>query len=347
MKKLLLLFMLCLPLVGMAKDKKDNNNPKYLAGAVTMADGKVTFKKELRVSGADKHTIFVKLKDWAENRFKADEKMQGRTVYANEDEGVVAVMGEEYMVFSSSAFSLDRTRIYYQLVMNVSDGLCQLSMSRIRYWYDEARDGGEKYTAEEWITDKMALNKSQTKLLPICGKFRRKTIDLKDELFASATTALDVKVDWMNADARPVAVVPTVVELNAKGKLKAVEVAQLPANLAEVAEKGRLTLTSADGEEIEVKSESWAGVEKLDGKDVVRLLIDKSRIAANALLEQSESYKVSFYVKGSTNAVVIIECKKLGKEETTTEQLTAKGLKFDSSKQYVIYTGEITKVSMR
>ena len=24
-------------------------------------------------------------------------------------------------------------------------------MTRIRYWYDEARDGGEKYSAEEWI----------------------------------------------------------------------------------------------------------------------------------------------------------------------------------------------------
>ena len=41
-------------------------------------------------------------------------------------------------------------------------------MTRIRYWYDEARDGGEKYSAEEWIVDDMALNKSKTKLAPIC-----------------------------------------------------------------------------------------------------------------------------------------------------------------------------------
>ena len=34
-------------------------------------------------------------------------------------------------------------------------------MTRIRYWYDEARDGGEKYSAEEWIVDDMALNKSK------------------------------------------------------------------------------------------------------------------------------------------------------------------------------------------
>jgi colicin import membrane protein len=38
-------------------------------------------------------------------------------------------------------------------------------------------------TAEEWITDKEAVNKKNTKLLPISGKFRRKTIDRKDFLF--------------------------------------------------------------------------------------------------------------------------------------------------------------------
>ena len=67
-------------------------------------------------------------------------------------------------------------------------------MTRIRYWYDEARDGGEKYSAEEWIVDDMALNKSKTKLAPICGKFRRETIDLKDTLFKSIQDTLGNKV---------------------------------------------------------------------------------------------------------------------------------------------------------
>ena len=46
--------------------------------------------------------------------------------------------------------------------------------------YDEARDGGEKYSAEEWIVDDMALNKSKTKLAPICGKFRQRRAALPD-----------------------------------------------------------------------------------------------------------------------------------------------------------------------
>ena len=347
MKKLLLFLMLCFPLAGMAKEKKDNSDPKYLAGAVTLTDGKVVFTKDLKVPGADKHSLFVEMKEWAERRFKPDGKLQGRVVYADEDEGVIVVSGEEYLVFSSTALSLDRTRVYYQLVINVADANCKITMSRIRYWYDESRNGGEKYTAEEWITDKMALNKKQTKLAPICGKFRRETIDLKDNLFASAAVALGLNVNRVDANARPVAVVPTVVELNANAELKTVTVAQLPTNLDEVAANGRITLTSAEGEEIEAKSENWVGIEKMFNKDVACLLIDKSRIAANALLEQSETYKISFYVKGSNNAVVVIECKKLKKEEMTADKLTAKNLKFDKNKQYIMYIGEVTKVSMR
>lgn len=55
-------------------------------------------------------------------------------------------------------------------------------MSHIRYYYEEKRNP-QRMKAEEWITDKEAVNKKNTKLLPITGKFRRKTIDRKDYLF--------------------------------------------------------------------------------------------------------------------------------------------------------------------
>ncbi len=349
MKKLLLMLMLCLPLLGMAKEKKDNTNPKYLAGAVTLTDGKVTFAKEFKVPGETKASLFSQLKDWAEDRFKPEGNLNGRVAYTSEEEGVIAVSGEEYLVFSSSALSLDRTRVYYQLVINVTDGSCKFTMNRIRYWYDEARDGGEKYTAEEWITDKYALNKKQNKLAPVCGKFRRETIDLKDNIFASAASTLGLNaLGNLNASTtQTVAVVPTVVELGSNADLKKTTVNNLPSNLTEVAEKGRITLTSADGEEIEVKSANWAGTEKSGNKWVANLLIDKSRIAANALMEQSNTYKVSFYVKGSSTPVVVIDCKKKDTEVMDAAKLKAKKLKYDKDKQYVLYTGEVTSVQMR
>lgn len=58
---------------------------------------------------------------------------------------------------------------------------------KIRFSY---REGKEKYTAEEWITDKYALNKSKTKLVRGLAKWRRKTVDFVDDLCVDITEAL-------------------------------------------------------------------------------------------------------------------------------------------------------------
>lgn len=108
-------------------------------------------------------------------------------------------------------------------------------MTRIRYWYDEARDGGEKYSAEEWIVDDMALNKSKTKLAPICGKFRRETIDLKDTLFKSIQDTLGNKV--LNNSQIAVAPAPGVTATpisNATTIVTATPVTPLPNRLSSV-----------------------------------------------------------------------------------------------------------------
>ena len=159
MKKILFLMLLCLPFIAMAQ-----TDPKYLAGAITMDDGKVSFKTEIQAPSLTKDQLYGTMLKWATERFKPEGKFNARVLYTNEDEGTIAAGGEEYLVFSSSALSLDRTRIYYQLFITCENGKCDIEMTRIRYWYDEARDGGEKYSAEEWIVDDMALNKSKTKL---------------------------------------------------------------------------------------------------------------------------------------------------------------------------------------
>ena len=315
MKKLLLILLICLPLTGIAKDKNDNSNPKYLAGAVTLTDGKVTFTKEIKAPGLSKQEIYKQLLDWATDRFKPDGKLNSFVAYTNEEAGEIAVQAEEYIVFSSSALSLDRTRIYYQFLIYAKEGICDLEMTRIRYWYDEARDGGEKYTAEEWITDDMALNKKQTKLAPICGKFRRETIDL--------TT------------------------LSATGELKTVSIDRLPSNLNELATQGRITLTAENGETIDIQTESWSGLGQMLGKNVAYILFDQSRIAANALMGQNTTYKVSFYFNQSTQPSIIITCKKAMAQPMTANELKSLNQTVDASKQYTMYIGEITQIEMR
>ena len=60
-----------------------------------------------------------------------------------------------------------------------------LTITQISYYYNEDMEGknGVPYKAEEWITDKLAVNKKGTKLYPRSGKFRRKTVDRVEEIF--------------------------------------------------------------------------------------------------------------------------------------------------------------------
>ena len=95
-------------------------------------------------------------------------------------------------MFKSSALVLDRTRFYYSLIANCSDGRMELKMTRIYYLYEE-EPNPQTYKAEEWIDDDNALNKKKNKLSKMSGKFRRKTVDRKDFLFGKFNEILNGK----------------------------------------------------------------------------------------------------------------------------------------------------------
>ena len=349
MKKLLFIIALCLPLLGTAKEKKDNNDPKYLSGAVTLSEGKVTFTQEIKTPGVSKEKLYALMLEWAKNRFKTEGNLYSQVAYTNEEKGDIAATAEEYMVFSSSAISLDRTRIYYQFLINVQNEVCNLTMTRIRYWYEENRDGGERYSAEEWITDDMALNKKKTKLAPICGKFRRETINLKDALFESVASALGKQLLNNNNTATTTPMIPLVPAqpvLNTSEELKEVTFEQIPANFNDLIANGRLTITAGE-EEIDIKAENWGGFGKLFSKNVTYTLIDQSRIAVSALMKQSDTYKISLYSTGNTQPSVVIECKKSMEQNMSAEELKSLNQSIDTSKQYTMYIGEITRILMR
>ena len=327
MKKILLILLACLPLFAIAKDNKEKNNsdPKYLAGALTYEDGKITFTREINAPGLSKDEIYQRMLDWANERFRPEDGMQSRVVYTNKEDGDIAASAEEWMVFSSTALSLDRTRVYYQLTAKAGDGQCLLTMSRIRYWYDEAR---------------------QTKLAPICGKFRRETIDLKDELFLAATNALGQAA--LAAPAIPATpVVPATPSLaTPSGKLQDISFAQLPANLNEMTKDGRITLTAND-EVIDIKAENWGGFGQMFNKNVSYLLIDQSRYAASTLMEHNDTYRISFYTARGTEPAVVIECRKSTTQKMSAEELKSLNQSIDPSKEYTLYIGEITRIQAR
>lgn len=177
------LFCLCLPTMVHAQDKDDS---QYLAGAVPEVDGKVIFTKDFSIPGMTQDEIYERIYGWMEARLKKNENTS-RIVFSDKEKGQIVATGDEWMIFSSSALSLDRTRILYQLSATCQPEKCTLEVEKIRFNY---REGKEKYTAEEWIVDKYALNKTQTKLVRGLAKWRRKTVDLVDELALGAAESL-------------------------------------------------------------------------------------------------------------------------------------------------------------
>ena len=182
----LVLFMICLPATLWADNDKDDDDSRYLAGAVPEVDGRVVFSREFSIPGMSQDEIYERMLKWLDGRM-AQNKNNSRVVY--KDQGVIAATGEEWLVFSSTALSLDRTWLTYQITVNCQPQKCTMEIEKIRYTYREK----EKYTAEEWITDKFALNKTKTKLVRGLAKWRRKTVDFADNLFEEAAKALSQK----------------------------------------------------------------------------------------------------------------------------------------------------------
>jgi hypothetical protein len=181
---------ICLPLTLQAQqNNQKQDDSRYLAGAVPEVDNKVVFSKTWELTGTSQEEIFARINDWMKTRLAENDNETSRVVYTNAERGQVAGTGNEWMVFSSTAFSLDRTRIYYQLTAHCSPGRCTLNIEKIRFAY---REGKENYTAEEWIADDVALNKAQTKLVRGMAKWRRKTVDFAAAMFAEASAALGV-----------------------------------------------------------------------------------------------------------------------------------------------------------
>ena len=187
-KNILMAALLCLPLCLMA-NKKDRD-PKYLLGAVPEVEGIVTFQKNFTVSDKNEQQIFDVLYAYINNSIignaiQKQEPQYTRIISNERENGSIVARIEEYMIFQKTFFSLDRTRFRYLLSATVKGQKVSLVLTQISYYYNEDMDGknGVTYKAEEWIADKVAVNKKGTKLYPRSGKFRRMTVDRVEEIF--------------------------------------------------------------------------------------------------------------------------------------------------------------------
>lgn len=157
---------------------------KYLEGAITTdANGKVEFVLDTDANGKSGQQIYNIVYDYMNSLTQEKQNIASRVALVNPEEHIIANTMDEWLTFSSSFISLDRTEFKYQLVAKISDNHLNLTMLRLNYIYEEGRSTGFKEPAEEIITDKVALTKKKNDLAKIYGKFRRVTIDRKDQIF--------------------------------------------------------------------------------------------------------------------------------------------------------------------
>jgi colicin import membrane protein len=161
---------------------KTKVDPKYLKGAVPEVNGQVVFSKHIEAPGKTASQIYDIMLQYMERLTKTSYQIDSKISSSDAQNHEIVGIYQEWLVFKNTALSLDRTRFFYALRAQCSDGAVDVEMLRIRYLYEEERTP-QRMTAEEWITDKESVNKKNTKLMPMSGKFRRKTIDRKDYLF--------------------------------------------------------------------------------------------------------------------------------------------------------------------
>lgn len=163
-------------------------DPKYLDGAITYDENdKIAFTLTTDANGKSASQIYDIVYNYMNELTQGENNIASRMALVNKEQNVIANTMDEWLVFSNSFISLDRTEFKYTLVATIKDNSLQLTLNRINYNYEAGRSTGFKDVAENVICDKMALNKKKTALAKIYGKFRRCTIDRKDQIFNELT----------------------------------------------------------------------------------------------------------------------------------------------------------------
>ena len=154
MKKFLLLLTL-IPALLQAQTEK------YMAGAVPEIDGKVVFIRELNVQKFSQEQIYEAVMAWVNQQ--ASNKTFN-VLYNDSQKKMIAINNQDLMTIKIGLFP-GKVKAFYNLTISTADGKCILETSRIKYKNNPSSANSEEIIkAEEFITDKYALNKAKTKL---------------------------------------------------------------------------------------------------------------------------------------------------------------------------------------
>lgn len=329
-KQILFFFTLLLPLSLFGQE-----DSKYLTDAVPVVDNRVVFERRIDAPSLSKDQIFETTLDWANKRYNVDVK---RVVFQDKEKGQIAVMGDEYIVFSSSVLSLDRAKIKYKLVFSIEGSSCLLEMSSIRYEYNVSyQKEPERYTAEEWITDEFALSKG--KLNRGNGKFRKGTIDLIDNIANELSDALGMprkavvpavasvakvsnpaakQQDAPSISAsqpktetkQPIVETPSVTSVEQAvvttgqtlAGYKNITPDKIPGNITKMMSEDWMLITAGKENEFNMMTASWGALGYVFGKPAFFCFINPTRYTYQ-LMEKNDTYTLSFYTEAYRDAL--------------------------------------------
>lgn len=182
------------PRKALFQPKKKVIDPKYLEGAVPEVGGKVVWTAEFNTEGMSRENVYNAMLEHFKKFVKGEEQTEiSQVAVVNKETYQIGVRCQEWLVFTNKALELDQTKFIYTIVVDCQEGKCVVKMTNISYKYEEDRPTAATFTAEEWITDKEALNKKKTGFIKGVRKFREKTIDRKDDIFAGISKVLNVK----------------------------------------------------------------------------------------------------------------------------------------------------------
>ena len=165
-------------------EEKSETDIRYMAGAVPEVNGKVVLTRTVEVpAGLTQQEVMNRVDAWLV-RCTKDERMHYNQRLPKAADNELQHSYSMGLTFSKSFLAHDFAELAYVLAVRYEGGQLIMEMSHINYKYNE-NNKLNKYTAEEMIVDKYALNKKKTKLIFGFKKFRMKTIDLLDELQVS------------------------------------------------------------------------------------------------------------------------------------------------------------------
>ncbi len=321
-------FITLLLLIPLFLNAQTDIQRNYLAGAVPEVNGKVVITRELNANNFSKEQIYTALLDWCSTKFTGEGEA---VVYKNGEDGKIAVITkDQFRVKIGLLPSI--VNIQYMFTMHCSDNKCTLEFSRIRYTNNPfSKNSTDVAPAEEYITDKYALDKTKTKIFKGTGDYRKRTIDIIDVTTEEAQKALYDKTITANTlpVQQPVSEpalqlaeqVQTAEQMQAAQRsmqpvtavgtasMKEIMPSEIPASIIQAASVNGVSIIAVDGRPLSKAIAGKGGFDINSGKAAAAFSVTENVDNIIYLLEKTENYTLAYIGEGN-DILLIVDCKK-------------------------------------